>query len=49
MFDDIPEDNREGYPCQKCHNGSVEKNMTGTKWVCDECDFEVDVKKPEEL
>jgi ribosomal protein L37AE/L43A len=39
MFDDIPEDNREGYPCPMCENGSVELNMAGTYWVCSDCDF----------
>jgi len=35
-FDTIPEDAREGYPCE-C-GGSI--TLTDGKWCCDSCDFE---------
>lgn len=40
MFDEIPEDKVEGYPCPDCENGSVTMNAEKTLWECDMCNFE---------
>jgi ribosomal protein L37AE/L43A len=38
MFDDIPEDSYESYPCPHCNKGEVTLNKEG-KWECNECDW----------
>jgi len=35
-FDDIPENEKESFPCHLC-NGSVEWNVTVKCWECDSC------------
>jgi ribosomal protein L37AE/L43A len=38
MFDSIPEDKDEAYPCD-C-GGSIKKNPSSGEWECDSCDDE---------
>lgn len=44
-FDSCREDIEEGYPCD-C-GGSTTENKEKTKWKCDSCDFEREVKENE--
>ena len=37
MFDDIPEDNEESYPCPAECGGSVLFDADQNTWVCDSC------------
>ena len=39
MFDEIPEDKDESYPCD-C-GGSISKKPSSDEWVCDSCDEEM--------
>jgi len=42
MFDSIPEDQKQGFPCE-C-GGSISKNAGGGEWECDTCEFTAEVE-----
>ena len=40
MFDEIPGNMQESWPCPECENGNItEENY---KFICDSCEFECD-------
>ena len=42
MFDCIPEDQKQSFPCE-C-GGSISKNAGGGEWECDTCEFTAEVE-----
>ncbi len=39
MFEEIPEDKQEAYPCPECEKGSVYINQVQEVWECDHCEW----------
>lgn len=43
-FEEIPEDKKESHPCPDCKEGNVGLNFDETKWECDTCNWEYEIK-----